>query len=142
MKYLIYCVEPPTITTRPKSQVVSLSRSPRVVSFLCEAVGHLPPIIAWRHKGVNVSATDSKYLTTSETFGSSGGELGTRSMLRILALEVLDGGSVECVADTAPSEATSQFQLPGDTSESFLEVLGELFCCLFFPVNGVFNFYF
>jgi len=125
---VLNCVEPPTITTRPESQVVSSSLTPDIVSFLCEAVGHRPPIIAWRHRGANVTAANLKYITTSETFSVERGQLGTRSMLRILALKVQDGGLVECVAYTAPSEATSQFQLPGDTSEALLTVLGKFLC--------------
>ena len=121
----LFLIEPPTITTAPISQVVSSALSPDVVSFTCEAVSFTPPIITWQHKGKNVTA-GLKYLIVEDVFSvSGGGQLGTRSILRVLSIDVLDSGHLACLADAAPSPATKRFQLPGDSSQAYLTILGE-----------------
>ena len=94
------------------------------MSFICEAVGFASPIITWRHLDKNVTS-DLKYRLNESYFSTGEGEFGTRSILLIRSIEILDTGPVQCLADAAPSVETNHLQLPGDTMTASLTVLGK-----------------
>jgi hypothetical protein len=126
----VFCInfsEPPVINIPPVSTVVSAEDSPDTVQFTCEAVGSDTPDISWVHDGKDVADFRTKYIVSPRPSVTSAGRRVLSSTLTILDVEAQDTGTVVCVVYTSSSPATNNMQLPGDTVEVPLTVLGEWF---------------